>query len=286
MPPKPTATLLTSCPDRPGLVRAVAGFIHDHLGNIVHLDQHVDQQHRVFFMRVEWELAGFDIPEGDLPARFGEVAAEHGMDWSLYLSAQRPRVAVFASRESHCLYDILARQASGELEVEVPVVVSNHGVLGEVAARFGVPFHVFPVTPENKLEQEAAALALLAEHRVDTVVLARYMQVLSPRFIAGFPNKIINIHHSFLPAFAGARPYHQAYERGVKVIGATSHYVTEDLDQGPIIAQDVQPVSHRHSTEDLVRLGRDLEKIVLARAVWAHSRRMVLVHRNRTVVFG
>jgi formyltetrahydrofolate deformylase len=264
----------------------VARFIHGHRGNIVHLDQHVDQQHRVFFMRVEWELEGFDIPWGELPERFGEVAAAHGMDWSLYFSAQRPRVALFASRESHCLYDILARHASGELEVDVPVVVSNHDVLAGVAARFGVPFHVFPVTPENKQAQEAAALALLAEYGVETVVLARYMQVLSPGFIAQFPNRIINIHHSFLPAFAGARPYHQAYERGVKVIGATSHYVTEELDEGPIIAQDVQAVSHRHSTEDLIRLGRDLEKVVLARAVWAHSRRMVLVHRNRTVVFG
>ena len=281
-----TATLLTSCPDRPGLVRAVARFINDHAGNIVHLDQHVDQQHSVFFMRVEWQLEGFDIPQSELPERFSPIAEEHQMQWSLHFSSDKPRLALFVSKASHCLYDLLARHASGELQVDIPLVVSNHDSLRGAAERFGIPFHVFPITKENKGEQEEREIALLEEHRIDTVVLARYMQIISPEFSALYQNRMINIHHSFLPAFAGAKPYHQAYERGVKIIGATSHYVTPDLDQGPIIDQDVQHVSHRNSVTDLVRIGKDLEKIVLARAVHAHVNRRVLVHGNRTVIFS
>ncbi len=285
MPTPHTATLLTSCPDRPGLVRAIARFINEHDGNIVHLDQHVDQAHRVFFMRVEWELQGFDIPDAELPERFAAIAGSHEMEWSLHFSEERPRLAIFVSHEPHCLYDLLARHAAGELPVEIPLVVSNHETLRPAAERFGIPFHVFPVTRENKAEQEAAELALLAANKIDTVVLARYMQIVSADFVSHYENRIINIHHSFLPAFAGARPYHQAYERGVKIIGATGHYVTSALDEGPIIAQDVIRVTHEHGIPDLVRQGKDLEKIVLARAVWAHALRKVLVHGNRTIVF-
>ncbi|CAN5451906.1 formyltetrahydrofolate deformylase [soil metagenome] len=285
MPTPHTATLLTSCPDRQGLVRAIARFINEHDGNILHLDQHVDQTHRVFFMRVEWERDGFDIPDAELPERFAAIASSYQMEWSLHFSEQRPRVAIFVSHEPHCLYDLLARHAAGELPVEIPLVVGNHETLRPAAERFDIPFHHFPITRENKAAQEAAELALLAEHRVDTVVLARYMQIVTPEFIGRIGDRIINIHHSFLPAFAGARPYHQAYERGFKIIGATAHYVTAQLDEGPIIAQDVIRVTHEHAVPDLVRQGKDLEKIVLARAVWAHALRKVLVHGNRTIVF-
>lgn len=237
-------------------------------------------------MRVEWDLTGFDIPEDELPSRIASLAETHSMKWTVHFSQRRPQLALFVSHEAHCLYDLLGRHASGELDADVKVVVSNHDKLKGVADRFDIPFYVFPITPDTKAEQEAAEIALLAEHGVDTVILARYMQIVSSDFVSHYRNRMINIHHSFLPAFAGARPYHQAYERGVKIIGATSHYVTPDLDQGPIIAQDVVPVSHRHSVEDLIRLGRDLERVVLSRAVWAHVHHMVLAHGNRTVVFG
>lgn len=281
-----TATLLMHCRDQRGLVAGVSEFLARHGGNIVYLDQHVDTAEGVFFMRVEWELAGFGLaPEAIGPA-FDEALGERfGIRWRLHLSEEWPRMAVFVSRLPHCLYDLLSRWQSGEWRVSIPVIVSNHEDLRPVAEQFGVPFHVFPVTAGNKAEQEARELDLLRELEVEFVVLARYMQVVTPTLIDAFPERIINIHHSFLPAFAGARPYHAAHARGVKIIGATSHYVTEDLDAGPIIEQDVTTISHRDSVEALVRKGRDLEKLVLARAVWAHLQRKTLVYRNRTVVF-
>jgi len=281
-----TATLLTSCPDQVGLVREISRFVNEHEGNIVHLDQHVDGLHEQFFMRVEWELGESDGTEKELPSAFSEIAERHEMDWSLHFSEDRPRLALFVSKEPHCLYDLLSRHASGQLPAEIPLIVGNHEDLRPVADQFGVPFYCFPITKATKADQEAAEIALLEEHRIDTVILARYMQILSPEFCTQYSARVINIHHSFLPAFAGARPYHQAYERGVKIIGATSHFVTSDLDEGPIIAQDVTPVSHRQSVRDLVRLGRDLEKNVLARAVLAHVEHRVLIHGGRTVVFG
>lgn len=281
-----TAILLMHCRDQRGLVAGVSAFLARHGGNIVYLDQHVDRAEGVFFMRVEWELAGFALtPEAIGPAFDEAIGQRFGMAWRLHLSGQRPRMAVFVSRLPHCLYDLLSRWQSGEWQVEIPVIVSNHEDLRPVAGQFGVPYHVFPITAARKPAQEARELELLRELKVELVVLARYMQVVTPTLIEAFPARIINIHHSFLPAFAGARPYHAAHARGVKIIGATSHYVTEDLDAGPIIEQGVTDISHRDSVEDLIRKGRDLEKIVLARAVWAHLQRKTLVYRNRTVVF-
>ncbi|MEM9480409.1 MAG: formyltetrahydrofolate deformylase [Verrucomicrobiota bacterium] len=285
-PKKRTAVLLVSCADQPGLVSAVSGFIHEKRGNILTLEQHVDRAEGVFFMRVEWDLANFELDEDGLRTAFESYLAKpKGMDWSLHFSDETQRLALFASKEPHCLIDLLARQESGELKVEIPVVISNHRDLEESASRFGVDFRYVEVNRENKEAAEDEQKRILDSYEVETIVLARYMQVLSGRFVHWYPNRIINIHHSFLPAFAGARPYHQAYKRGVKVIGATSHYVTDELDEGPIIEQDVKHVTHRDSVRALVRRGRDLEKVVLARAVHAHADRRVLVYKNRTVVF-
>ena len=282
-----SATLLISCPDRPGLVAAVADFIQKHSGNIIYLDQHVDRQENVFFMRIEWQLEGFGLSDAALSDIFqADIASPLEMSWQVYYSDKKPRVAIFVSKDSHCLYDLLSRHEGGELDVEIPLIVSNHENLRGAAERFGIPFHCFPITKANKAGQEAAEHALLQENDIDTVVLARYMQILSPQMVDWYPQSVINIHHSFLPAFAGARPYHQAYARGVKIIGATSHYVTSDLDEGPIIAQDVIRVSHKESVTDFVRDGKDLEKIVLARAVRTHIQRKVLVYKNRTIVFS
>ena len=281
------AILLISCPDQAGLVSLVAEFIRRHNGNIIYLDQHVDPEHSAFFMRIEWELENFKLSNPELSTRFQEdIASPMKMHWKLHYSGQHPRVAIFATRESHCLYDLLSRHQAGELDIDIPLIISNREDLRGAAERFEIPFAHFPITAESKPEQEAEELELLKKHSIDTLVLARYMQILSDSFVSQYPEQIINIHHSFLPAFAGARPYHQAYERGVKLVGATSHYVTADLDEGPIIAQDVIRVSHRESVSDFVRRGRDLEKVVLARAVWAHSQRKVLVFKNKTVVFS
>ena len=281
-----TAILLIHCPDRRGLVAAVTNAIHRRNGNVVDLDQHVDAERGVFFMRVEWDLTGFEGSLEEFRHEFArEVAEPFGMHWQLHRTSRRQRVAVFVSRYNHCLYDMLARWQSGEWLIDIPVVVSNHTDLEPVARRYDLRFEHVTVTAETKGEAERRVLELLAGLEVDLIVLARYMQVLSPEFVARWPQRIINIHHSFLPAFVGANPYRAAFARGVKVIGATSHYVTADLDAGPIIAQDVVPVSHKDSVEDMVRKGRDLEKIVLARAVHAHLRRQVLVYDNRTVVF-
>lgn len=282
----PTAILLMSCPDQGGIVAAISGFIHQNSGNIVHLEQHVDPEANAFFMRVEWEIDGFRIERDGIAEAFGPLAGKFSMSWSLAFSDVRPRIALFVTKENHCIYDLLSRYESGELAMDIPLIVSNRTDLQGVAERFGIPFHHFPITKENKQEQEAAEIELLREHRVNAIVLARYMQILSQQMVDAFPNRIINIHHSFLPAFPGARPYHSAHQRGVKVIGATSHYVTEDLDEGPIIVQDVTRVSHRDSVKDFIRKGKDLEMTVLARAVWLHVNRRTLPFENRTIVFG
>jgi formyltetrahydrofolate deformylase len=286
MPSSETATLLIHCPDKPGLVHDVTGFIASHHGNIIDLQQHIDPGENAFFMRLEWSMDGFTLDRTEVDPRFGTLGRRHEMQWKLSFSSERRRVALFVSKENHCLYDLLARHESGDLAIDIPLIVSNHETLRPAAERFGIPFAHFPMTQEDRLSQEAKQIALLREHRVDTVVLARYMQIVSPALVDEFANRILNIHHSFLPAFVGAKPYHQAHERGVKLIGATSHYVTAELDQGPIINQDVMRVSHEDSVSDLVRLGRDLEKNVLAKALWWHVKDKVLVYKNKTVVFG
>ena len=264
---------------------ALAGFIASENGNILHLDQHVDIEQDIFFARVEWALDGFRIPRERLGEAVAALAEPRRMNWQLIFSDRRPRLAVFVSRQAHCLYDLLARHEAGELEADIPLIVSNHPDLRPAAERFGIPFRVVPVTPEGRAAAEEEAVRLLEAERVDTVVLARYMQILSGGFVRRFPSRIINIHHSFLPAFPGAKPYHSAHARGVKIIGATAHYVTERLDEGPIIEQDVVRVSHKQTVGDLVRQGQDLEKVVLARAVRWHVERRILVYHNKTVVF-
>jgi formyltetrahydrofolate deformylase len=280
-----TAVLLLSCRDQKGLVAAVSDFLYRHDGNIVHADQHTDREEDVFLQRVEWQLDGFALTRDSIAEAFRPIAERFAMTWSLRFSDEVPRVAILASKLHHCLYDLLARWRLGELHAEIPLVVSNHPDARAIADEFGVAFRHAPITPDTKAGQEVQILAELEAHRVDLVILARYMQVLSDGFVRHYPQRIINIHHSFLPAFAGARPYHQAHERGVKIIGATAHYATPELDQGPIIDQDVARVSHRDSVEDLVRKGRDLERTVLARAVDLHLRNRVLVYGNKTVVF-
>lgn len=280
------AVLLIHCPDQPGILATVTEFINQHKGNILYLDQYVNREEKVFFMRIEWDLSDFQIPKDKIEEYFTTlIAVRLEMNFRLYFSDTKPRMAIFVSKMSHCLYDLLARYAAGEWNVEIPLIISNHPDMEPVAKRFGIEFHLFPIDKENKSEQEAKELALLKKHKVTFCVLARYMQVLSSEFIEHYPNRIINIHHSFLPAFAGARPYHAAHERGVKIIGATSHYVTTDLDAGPIIEQDVTRISHKDNIDELIRKGRDLEKIVLSRAVEKHIERKVLAYKNSTVVF-
>src|SRR3990170_7598556 len=280
-----TAVLLLSCSDQKGLVATVSDFLYRHDGNIIHADQHTDTEGGIFLQRVEWELDGFAVPREEIAAAFQPIADRFGMTWSLNFSDYVPRVAVFVSKLPHCLYDLLARWRMGELHAEIPLVVSNHPDHQAIADDFGVAYHCIAMTPETKAEQEPRIVQILRDKRIDLIVLARYMQVLSEDFVRRYQTRMINIHHSFLPAFAGGRPYHQAHERGVKIIGATAHYVTPELDQGPIIEQDVARVSHRDSVADLVRKGRDLEKIVLARAVDLHLRQRILVYGNKTVVF-
>jgi formyltetrahydrofolate deformylase len=277
----PTAILLVHCPDQTGLVATVTTFLAAHHANILDLDQHVDTSQNLFFMRVSWDLNGFSLSEAEFRSRFAsDIAEPRQMTWSLYMDAPPPTFAVFVSHLPHCLVDLL-----GQFHAQIPVVVSNHERLGDVARRFDIPFHHVPVTADTKPQAEARQLEILREHGVEAVVLARYMQIVSPEFIARFPNRIINIHHSFLPAFPGAKPYHSAYHRGVKIIGATSHFVTAELDAGPIIEQDVVRVDHRDEIDDLVRKGRELEKLVLSRAVWGYSQRRILSVGNKTVVF-
>ncbi len=281
-----SAILLISCPDRQGLVCAVTDFLMRHNGNIMDLEQHVDTEERVFFMRVEWELSGFNLPRDQISEKFNLIAARFDMKYELHFSDYRPRMALFVSKFPHCLLDLLARQSSGDLNAEIPLIISNHSDLEPVASMYSIDFHCIPVTRETKAEQEARQMELLKQYNIDLIVLARYMQILSDDFCQNYPKRIINIHHSFLPAFVGAKPYHSAYQRGVKIVGATSHYATGELDEGPIIEQEVMRVSHRDPVESLIRKGRDLEKLVLARAVWNHLQNKVLVYKNRTVVFG
>ena len=286
MPEPPlTATLLISCRDQRGLVASVSDFLFRNDGNIIHADQHTDKEESVFLQRVEWELAGFRIQRDDIAEAFATVADQFGMTWSLRFSDYVPRVAIFTSKLPHCLYDLLARWRMGEFRAHIPLIISNHDDHRAIAREFGIDYHDLPVTPETKAAQEAKAVALLDAAEIDLVVLARYMQVLGEGIVARYQNRIINIHHSFLPAFKGDRPYHRAYERGVKIIGATAHYVTPALDEGPIIEQGVERVSHRDSVTDLIRKGRDLEKTVLARAVDLHLRNRIVVYGNKTVVF-
>jgi formyltetrahydrofolate deformylase len=280
-----TARLLISCPDRKGLVATVAGFVARYQGNLLECDQHSDPQHGEFFMRVEIELAGFDLDKDTFSAAWTPVAQAHQMRWRIYWGTAVKRMAILVSKESHCLNDLLWRWRTGELRVEIPFVASNHAALQAPVEQHGLRFHHLPVTPETRPQQEERLLSLLADAGVDFVVLARYMQILSAAFVSAYPERIINIHHGFLPAFAGPKPYHHAYARGVKIIGATSHYVTEMLDQGPIIAQSTLPVNHRDTVDDLIRKGRDLERVVLATGVRLHVEDQVLVSQNKTVVF-
>jgi formyltetrahydrofolate deformylase len=280
-----TGILLIDCPDRKGIAAAVAEFLYQHNANILHADQHQDAQQGLFLMRVEWDLAGFNLGLDDCAHLFAPLAERFQMRWRLERSDSPHRVALFVSKYDHCLVDLLYRHQSGELVCDIALVVSNHPETQRWTDFYGVPFFHVPVGPDSKEEAERRQLALLEAHRVNLVVLARYMQVLSPVFVARWPQRIINVHHSFLPSFSGARPYHRAFERGVKLIGSTSHYATQDLDEGPIIEQDVVRVSHRDGLEDLIQKGRDLEKVVLARAVRWHLDHRILVYDRKTVVF-
>ena len=282
-----TAKLLLHCPDKPGILAEVTDFITVNKGNIIYLDQYVDHVENIFFMRIEWELKDFLVPQENIEDYFRTLYGQkYEMDFRLYFSDVKPRMAIFVSKMSHCLFDMLARYTAGEWNVEIPLIISNHPDLQHVAERFGIPFYLFPITKETKEEQERKEMELLAKHKITFIVLARYMQVISEQMINAYPNKIINIHHSFLPAFVGAKPYHAAFQRGVKIIGATSHYVTTELDAGPIIEQDVVRITHKDSIEDLVNKGKDLEKIVLSRAVQKHIERKILAYKNKTVIFS
>ncbi len=282
-----TAIIRIHCPDQPGIVANVTDFLYKNNGNILYLDQHTDRAENRFFMRVEWDLEGFAIEAGRIKEAFDRVIAQPmQMVWTLNFSSQIPRMAIFVSRASHCLYDLLARYSASELNVEIPLIISNHKDLEVVAQQFGIPYYHLPLSKENKQEAEAEQLRLCEEFEVDFIVLARYMQILSPEFNAKYPDKIINIHHSFLPAFAGAKPYHAAHSRGVKLIGATGHYVTSDLDAGPIIEQNVIKISHHDTVQSLVQKGKDVEKMVLSRAVQAHIERKTLVYKNKTIIFA
>jgi len=282
-----SAILLMHCPDNKGIVAQVTAFINDNNGNIITLDEHVDRLDKVFYMRIEWELDDFMIPQEKIADFFGTlIAARYNMTWNIYFSDKRPRMAIFVSKLSHCLYDILSRVHSGEWDVDIPLIISNHNDLEPVANQFGIPYHCVEKNDQNSMEMEVRELELLRLHQITFVVLARYMRILSSDFIQHYPNQVINIHHSFLPAFPGAKPYHSAYERGVKIIGATSHYVTSELDAGPIIDQDIVRISHRDSIDKLIMKGKDVEKLVLSRAILLHIQRRILVYNNRTVVFN
>lgn len=283
---KLTATLLFSSPDRIGLVARIAHFIFERGGNIQDLAEHVDPVERHFFMRIVWDLEHFSIPPSELTEAFYPLAKEFNATWKISLSLKKPRLALFVSKYDHCLQEILWRHRLGEIDAEICLIISNHPDLSGLAQHYEIPFFVFPVSAETRNELESQELQLLAEHKIDTIVLARYMQILSPEFVKCYPNQIINIHHSFLPAFVGGNPYRQAYQRGVKIIGATSHYVTADLDEGPIIEQDIIRISHQDTIKDLERKGRDLERLVLARALEYHLAHRVLVHGRKTIVFA
>lgn len=280
-----TAILLLTCPDQRGLVSKITDFIYQRNGNIIDLDEHVDPDERVFSIRVAWDMSDFSIPADKLKETFAVLAEEFNAEYEINFFEQNSRVAVFVSKYDHCLHEILWRYSTGEYPFEVPLIISNHLDLKPLADQYKIPFYHFPITKENKLEQEEKEIQLLEENNIDTIVLARYMQILTRNFVETYPNKIINIHHSFLPAFVGGNPYKQAYDRGVKIIGATSHYVTEVLDDGPIIEQDVTYISHKNSLKDLIQKGRDLERLVLARALIHHIEHRILVRGRKTIVF-
>lgn len=282
---KNTATLLITCPDSKGIVAAIADFLYQHNANILHADQHQDAENNLFLMRVEWDLAGFSFDTSKFDQYFAEIARRFSMEWQLKLSQKPQRVAIMVSQYDHCLADLLHRHKSGELVCEIPLIISNHRDTEALAKFYGVDFHHIEVNKDSKAEAEAKQFALFEKYEIDLIVLARYMQILSPNFVARYPKQIINIHHSFLPAFIGARPYHRAFERGVKLIGATSHYVTEVLDEGPIIEQDIDRISHRDQVEDLIQKGRDLERVVLSKAVRWHIESRILLYANKTVIF-
>ena len=282
---KNTATLLITCPDTRGIVAAIADFLYQHDANILHADQHQDAENNLFLMRVEWDISNFNLTEADFSQAFAPIAAKFNMVWQLKLSQHKTRVAIMVSQYDHCLADLLHRHKSGELACEIPLVISNHRDTEELVKFYGIDFHHIVVTKDNKAEAEAAQFKLFADYNIDLIVLARYMQILSPNFVQRYPQRIINIHHSFLPAFIGAKPYHRAFERGVKLIGATGHYVTEVLDEGPIIEQDIDRISHRDQVEDLIQKGRDLERVVLSKAVRWHIENRILLYANKTVIF-
>lgn len=280
------AILLISCRDQRGITATVTNFIFKNNGNIEHADQHIDEQSNTFFMRIEWSLVDFKIPKNKIAETFTSIAQGFDMDWHLSFTEEIPRVAIFVSRYLHCLYDLLLRHRAGQLKCVIPFIVSNHAEAKTVARDFGIHYFEFPITKQNKIQQEKFQIELLQRENIDTIVLARYGQIFTGGFVRVFANRIINIHHSFLPAFVGQNPYSQAYRKGVKIIGATSHYVTEELDAGPIIEQDTMRVSHSHSLKDLVMIGEDLEKVVLSRALRWHLERKILVYNNKTVVFN
>ena len=282
---KSTATLLITCPDAKGIVASIADFLYQHNANILHADQHQDAENNLFLMRVEWDLAGFNLGEAGFNTAFAPIAAKFNMHWQLKLSQHKTRVAIMVSQYDHCLADLLHRHKSGELACKIPLVISNHRDTEALVKFYGIDFHYIEVNKDNKPQAEAAQFKLFDDYQIDLIVLARYMQILSPDFVARYPQRIINIHHSFLPAFIGARPYHRAFERGVKLIGATSHYVTEVLDEGPIIEQDIDRISHRDQVEDLIQKGRDLERVVLSKAVSWHIENRILLYANKTVIF-
>ena len=280
-------TLLIHCKDQSNIIANVTNFVAVNGGNIVYLDQHVDREQDIFFMRLESEFSSNSFSTTSFKADFEQTLAQKfEMKWRIYSSEKKPKMALFISKYDHCLYDLLGRYNSGELNLEIPFIVSNHNDLKQIADNFKIPFYYIPITKDTKHEAENKQLELLEKHKIDFIVLARYMQIISSNLISKYPNKIINIHHSFLPAFVGAKPYHSAFKRGVKIIGATSHYVTEELDAGPIIEQDVAHVTHTHSIKDLIAKGRDLEKIVLSNAVKLHANRKVMVYNNKTVIFS
>ncbi len=280
------AILLISCPDRKGITHAVTAFVFSHNGNIIHADQHIDEQSNTFLMRIEWSLQGFNIDRHAIAAIFEPIAKQFNMTWQVHFSDTKPRLAIFVSKHLHCLYDLLYRYKQGELQCDIPLIISNHPDAKDLARNLNIEYHEFIIMKENKIEQEHKQLALLHKHHIDLIVLARYHQILSPQFVDAYTNRIINIHHSFLPAFAGKSPYAQAFQKGVKLIGATSHYVTEVLDDGPIIEQDTVRISHRDTVEDLIHKGSDLEKVVLSRALQWQLNHQILCYGTKTVVFN
>ena len=281
----PNAILLITCPDRKGIVAAISQFLYKMSGNIIHADQHTDMETGIFFMRIEWELNGFKIKRNNIIKKMQPLFRRFNIGYQLFFTDEVPNIAVFVSKEDHCLSDLISRKRNGEFKGEIKMIISNHMELKTTADIFSIPFYFFPIDDKNRIQQEKKELFILQKANIDLIILAKYMRILTKNFVKRYENKIINIHHSFLPAFIGKRPYHQAYSRGVKLIGATSHYVTQNLDEGPIIEQDVVRISHRDTVADIQRKGRDVEKVVLARAIRLHTENKILVYNNKTIIF-